>query len=155
MAEKRILYTDADGNVCVIIPAPKAQLEGETDNQFAKRIADEVVPKGTSYKIINAAALPQDRIFRKAWKEDGTIDFNKAKEVQKDRLRAVRPEAFKALDEQALRALETGNTNLLEQVKTEKQILRDAPTHPSIEAAKTIEELKVAGPPSLTVELEK
>ena len=153
MAEKRILYVDTDGNTCVVIPAPKAQLEGETDNQFAKRIADEVIPKGTSYTIINAKALPQDRVFRKAWKEDGTIDFNKAKEVQKNRLREVRSAKFKDLDEQSIRALESGNTDLLDQIKTEKQVLRDAPVHPSIDAAKTIEELKNAGPPSLTVEL--
>lgn len=53
---------------------------------------------------------------------------------------------FKALDVEFLRAFEEGDTERSAEIRARKQALRDAPAHPSIDAAKTLDELKTAWP---------
>jgi len=57
---KRIVYTQSNGIVAIIIPAPNTKL---TLDQIAKRS----VPKGVSYWIINASEIPKNREDRNAW----------------------------------------------------------------------------------------
>jgi len=57
---KRIIYPTDEGGVAVIIPAPECGLTIE-------EIAAKDVPQGKPYKIVDAADIPSDRIFRNAW----------------------------------------------------------------------------------------
>lgn len=61
--EKRILYKQADGTLCVIIPAPKCLETGKT----VEEIAAKDVPSGLAYKIVDVDQVPTDRTFRNAW----------------------------------------------------------------------------------------
>lgn len=61
--EKRILYKQTDGTLCVIIPAPKCLATGKTVEQ----IAAKDVPSGLAYKIVDVDQVPTDRTFRDAW----------------------------------------------------------------------------------------
>lgn len=67
-----------------------------------------------------------------------TINFEKARTITKDRLRAERAPLLAALDVQFQRNLETGADNAA--VVAEKQRLRDLPT--LADACTTLDELK-------------
>jgi hypothetical protein len=57
--DKRIVYTNDDGTISIIIPADC----GLTIEQ----IAAKDVPTGKEYHIVNVADIPTDRTFRNAW----------------------------------------------------------------------------------------
>lgn len=60
---QRIIYTNDNGSVSVIVPAPECGLTIE-------QIALKDVPFGKPFKIINASDLPSDRASRNAWTVD-------------------------------------------------------------------------------------
>ena len=60
---QRIIYTNDDGSVSVIVPAPECGLTIE-------QIALKDVPFGKPFKIIDIADLPADRTQRNAWTVD-------------------------------------------------------------------------------------
>jgi hypothetical protein len=57
---KRIVYTQDDGTVAVIVPADECGLTVE-------QIADKDVPAGKEYHIVDVLDIPSDRTFRGAW----------------------------------------------------------------------------------------
>ena len=73
------------------------------------------------------------------------IDISKAKDITKDRLRQERKPQLEALDIQMLRNF--SNQELLAQIETKKQALRDATNQ--VNAMTTIDELKAASLPVL------
>ena len=52
---KRIIYTQDDGTVAVIVPAVSVEL------------ALKDVPTGKEYNIVEDSEIPTDRTFRDAW----------------------------------------------------------------------------------------
>lgn len=101
---------------------------------------------------IDPADIPQDRTFRDAWTLDGrgiTHDMPKARDIQRERMRRARSPKLEALDVAYQRADEAGDAAEKRRVGARKQALRDVTTHPSIDAAKTPEELKQAWPAEL------
>lgn len=66
----------------------------------------------------------------------------KARDIWRDKIRADRYSKFNELDVEFQRALEINDTVKMAEVVAKKQILRDAPNDPAIEAAPTIQELK-------------
>jgi hypothetical protein len=60
---KRIIYTNDDGSVSVIVPAPECGMTIE-------QIALKDVPFGKPFKIIDVSDLPTDRTQRNAWNVD-------------------------------------------------------------------------------------
>ena len=58
----RIVYTQDDGTVAVVVPTPEA-LETMTIEQ----IAAKDVPQGKAYHIVEDSEVPTDRTFRGAW----------------------------------------------------------------------------------------
>ena len=59
---QRIIYTNDDGGVVILIPTPEC-----LSKYTIEEIAAKDVPAGVSYKIIDTADLPTDRTFRNAW----------------------------------------------------------------------------------------
>jgi len=57
---KRIVYTNDDGTVSVIVLANECGLTVE-------QIADKDVPAGKEYHIVDVSEVPSDRTFRGAW----------------------------------------------------------------------------------------
>jgi hypothetical protein len=57
---KRIIYPTDDGGVAIIVPAAECGLTIE-------QIAAKDVPAGKSYKIVDVADIPTERLFRNAW----------------------------------------------------------------------------------------
>jgi hypothetical protein len=57
---QRIIYSNDDGGVSIIVPAPECGLTIE-------EIAAKDVPEGKPFKIVDVADIPSDRTFRNAW----------------------------------------------------------------------------------------
>jgi len=57
---QRIIYSNDEGGVSVIVPAPECGLTIE-------EIAAKDVPAGKPFKIVDASDIPSDRTFRNAW----------------------------------------------------------------------------------------
>jgi hypothetical protein len=58
--DQRIIYPTDEGGVAVIVPAPDCGLTIE-------EIAAKDVPEGKTFKIVDVADIPSDRLFRGAW----------------------------------------------------------------------------------------
>ena len=127
----KIIYTNSDGTVSIIIPA------GDVND------AIKDVPSGLSYEIVEDSAIPTDRSFRNAWKQNGkTIetDMTKAKEIHKTNIRTARETKLAELDIEFQRALETSADTST--IVAKKQALRDAPAASGIATAASTDDLK-------------
>jgi len=76
-----------------------------------------------------------------------TINFDKAKDITKDRLRQERKPKLEALDIQYMQAQEAGADTT--DIVSKKQQLRDAPAQ--VDAMTTLDELKAASLPDVGV----
>ena len=76
-----------------------------------------------------------------------TINFDKAKDITKDRLRQERKPKLEALDIQYIQAQESGADTT--EIVSKKQQLRDATTQ--VDAMTTVDELKAASLPDVGV----
>ena len=127
----KIIYTNLDGTVAIIHPI------GDMND------AIKAVPSGLSYEIVEDSAIPSDRSFRNAWKQNSkTIetDMTKAKEIHKTNIRNARTPKLLELDVEFQKALETSSSTT--DVVNKKKALRDAPADSGIASAKTEAELK-------------
>ena len=127
----RIIYTKSDGTVSIITPA------GDVND------AIKDVPSGLSYEIVEDSAIPTDRSFRNAWKQNSkTIetDMTKAKEIHKDKIRIARAPKLAELDIEFQKALETSSSTT--DIVAKKQALRDAPAASGISTAASEADLK-------------
>ena len=127
----RIIYTKSDGTVSIITPA------GDVND------AIKDVPSGLSYEIVEDSAIPTDRSFRNAWKQNSkTIetDMTKAKEIHKTNIRTARVPKLAELDIEFQRALETSADTST--IVAKKQTLRDAPSASGISTAASEADLK-------------
>jgi hypothetical protein len=125
---KVIIYDNGNG-VSVVIPTGELSIEDV-------QIKD--CPQGT---IIDDSTLPS-RDFRNAWElvdEAVVVNFAKAQDIAKDRLRAKRIPLLEAQDVAFQRALESGADTSA--IVAEKQRLRDITSQ--VDAANTLEELKL------------
>ena len=77
-----------------------------------------------------------------------TYDVNKALEVLKSEIRRKRTKLFSDLDVQYMKSLETGNTELQNQIVAQKEVLRNL-TDISIDGVATREELIALWPESI------
>jgi hypothetical protein len=90
MTNQRIIYTNAEGGVSVIVPTGSVEL------------ALKDVPEGVAYEIVEDDAIPADRFFRNAWVANGAaveIDLDQAKSIGHDIRRTQRAEEFKPFDD--------------------------------------------------------
>ena len=123
-----IVFERLDKGISIISPNKKTAIKNCIHS----------VPEGLEYKIVDSSELQQDREFRNAWNYDLSIDIPKAKEIQKDRLRAEREKAFKVNDDKRAVAVRRGEP--VEEIDKEAERLCDIPQ--LVDACKTLEEIK-------------
>lgn len=70
------------------------------------------------------------------------VDMPKAREIKKRLIRPERDARLLALDAEFMKALEDGDIPKQNQIKAQKNKLRNAPQNPKIAAARTPDELK-------------
>ena len=59
-SDTRFLYTDDDGNLCIVIPADNCGLTLD-------QIKAKDCPSGKTVYTVDKSAIPTDRSFRDAW----------------------------------------------------------------------------------------
>ena len=59
-SDTRFLYTDDDGNLCIVVPADNCGLTLD-------QIKSKDCPSGKTVYTVNKSAIPTDRSFRNAW----------------------------------------------------------------------------------------
>lgn len=154
-----------DGGLTIIIAAPKGALlpligkvdelgvRSLSDEDYRAHVIDRSIPKGVAFiELADDWTPPDDRTFRDAWVKAANkieIDMPKARNIHRDRLRALRAPKLAALDADYLKADETGDATAKTRIAAEKQALRDVTADPGIEAAKTPQELKAVLPAPL------
>lgn len=97
---------------------------------------------------------PATRRFRDAWQLDGPVievDMPKARAIWRDKIRMARGAVLQNLDTAYLKALESGDVALQQEIAAQKQILRDAPEAPEIEQAASPEQLAAVQPAGLSI----
>jgi hypothetical protein len=122
-----VLIYDNGNGVSVVIPTGELSIE---------EVQAKDCPQGT---IIDDSTLPS-RDFRNAWElvdEAVSVNFAKAKDITKDRLRAERTPLLEAQDVAFQRALE--NSSDTSAIVAEKQRLRDITNQ--VDTATTLDEL--------------
>ena len=59
-SDTRFLYTDDEGNLCIVIPADDTELNLD-------QIKAKDCPSGKTVYTVDKSAIPTDRSFRNAW----------------------------------------------------------------------------------------
>ena len=136
----RIIYTQPDGSVAVIIPSGDIP----TDEVMIK----DVPATATNVRAATIADLPQDRLFRSAWDDSNPEDFVginlvKAKIIAHDMRRIDRETKLTPLDNEE-RFIITAQTRR-DAILIEKQVIIDANsiTQANIDIASNEEELRI------------
>ena len=137
MTNQRIIYSNAEGGVSVIVPTGELPIEA---------VAAKDVPAGLAYEIVTTDDVPSDRTFRGAWvMGDCCIDhdIDKCKAIGHDKRRALRAEEFAPLDEVIMKQIPGVNAVAAEEAR---QVIRDkyAEVQDAIDAAETPDAIKAA-----------
>jgi hypothetical protein len=112
-----IIFQNDNGGVSTCIPTGEISIDA---------VMTKDVPAGRGARIVNLTDLPRDNDFYDAWEMDATsvtVNFAKAVEITKKRLRAEREPLLAAQDVAFQRALESGADTTA--IVAEKQRLRD------------------------------
>jgi len=134
MSDFRIIFTNDEGGVSVVVPAPGISPEE----------AVRAVPTGKQYEVVPLSEIPTDRTFRGAWKRNGKkceVDVTKAKEICHCKRRDKRTEELAPHDEVIMKQIPGKSA---QQAELERQKIRDkhAIIQSNIDAATTVEQLK-------------
>jgi hypothetical protein len=133
----RIIYTNNEGGVSVIIPSGELSIE---------EIAAKDVPEGVAFEIVEDSVIPSDRFFRNAWtKGNGKInvDLEKAKAIGHDIRRTKRAEEFTPHDEVIAKQIPGKDAAAAEAARAGIRAKYDA-MQAAIDAAGSPEEIKAA-----------
>ena len=134
---KRIIYTNQEGGVSVIIPSAEA-----LQSMTVEQIALKDVPNGLSYQIVEEEEIPTDRTFRGAWVLDNGIkeDNAKATDIAKNKIRTWREDEFKKNDIILQNAIVDDDQEIRIEAVERRNYLRDKPAECD---NKSVDELKV------------
>jgi hypothetical protein len=127
-----IIFKNDNGGVSTCIPTGEISIDA---------VLEKDVPKGKGARIVDQNSLPRDNDFYDAWEMDDssvTVNFDKAKEITKNRLRAERTPLLAAQDVLFQRALESGADTSA--IVAEKNRLRDITK--LADSATTLDELR-------------
>lgn len=169
---KTVAVTRTDGGISVVRiieneyrePNRKEIEEGKTGPQINKHYeitpeyVEEIIAKynwtgdltPVNWRIVENDYVDEttDRTYRNAWKDvpgrnKPDHDMVKARNIHRDHLRKTRIPLLDTLDIEYVRADELNDRQMKTTIATQKQKLRDVTADPRIEAAQTIEELKL------------
>ena len=134
---QRIIYSNPDGTVAVIIPTGELPIE---------EVAAKDVPEGVAFEIVTTDEIPADRTFRGAWVAGDCcidLDIDKCREIGHDMRRAARAEEFAPHDEVIAKQIPGVSAT---EAEAARQVIRDkyAGIQADIDAAATPTDIKVA-----------
>jgi|DEB3_MinimDraft_2_1074329.scaffolds.fasta_scaffold00337_10 hypothetical protein len=132
----KIIYTNSEGGVSVIMPTGELSIE---------EVAAKDVPQSVAYEIVEDNVIPTDRTFRNAWVANGkTIEVNldKAKEISHSIRRQLRDAEFAPYDDAIVKQI----PNEAETAEAARVLIREkyAQVQVAIDAAQDVDGLKAA-----------
>ena len=143
--QKLIKIVQTDGSIAImsIVLNDHAGINRE----FTAELVEEQIARTDltcqKWEVITKNDLPA-RVYRNAWCDAGLgkigHDMAKARELHRDILRTARLPRLLILDIEMSKAYKDKVKQ--DQIEAQRQRLRDAPAHPSIDQAQTIEDLK-------------
>ena len=139
-----IIYKQSDGRIGILVPS---------DEYMKSHSIDELVKKdlnNTSDYIVKDSIDDIDLEYSDAYRLSNSIvsiDFNKFKEIHKDKWREARKPLLASLDIEFMKAVESADTDKQAEIATQKQALRDV-TNTEING-NTPEEIKSVWPQAL------
>lgn len=112
-----------------------------------EQVMEKSIPEGAlSVEIIeDFSVFPKDRAFRDSWQMNaGTVeeDLVKSKAIHLDRLREARNKKLDELDKGEIKFLGQSKQQELNDLRTEKQRLRDLPVSIGVDSASSVGDLK-------------
>ena len=108
-------------NLCVLYPS-----NVYADDRELMLLAEKTFSSDYDRRIIQESELPNENLFFDAIEYDNLqININKAKKIQLDRYRKARVRVLEKLDIEFMRAVETKNDLLQQEIAQKKQALRD------------------------------
>mgnify|MGYP001560420075 CR=1 FL=1 len=130
---RKIIYSRADGGVSVVsVPV---------DSDEAITLAIGRLPADASTPlVVDESVIPTDRTFRNAWEKNDsgiTVSMTKARNIQEVRINEARRNKMRELLER---------TELGENLTTERAQIRALDARSLVNAATTIDELRVSMP---------
>lgn len=138
MTTKRVLCRNQDNTFCVCnvalgMPGAKSKLDGETDDEYLLRIAEEDKPNMTGYRIVEDSSLP-DRRWRSAWRDDGvnlSVDLPEARNIRLNELKPIRDEKriIKREDYEIAMANAASTDEILADLKSMNNMETDEPAN--------------------------
>lgn len=148
---RKIVYTLPDGSISIVTPIRNTYPEPEelSDEDIEQRAWGKLPADAIDPHYVDQGEIPTDRTFRAAWKADLTVDMDKARAIQKQRMRDARAPLLASLDVEYQRADEAGDDVAKAEIIVRKQVLRDVTADPAIAAAKTPDDLKAVWPTCL------
>ena len=129
---RRIIYTNTNGDLSVVIPAPKEVIEkilGPLSHaQYEAHVITQSIPAGIKYRPVDDKDIPESREFRNAWCDvtaESTIDISceKARDSKLEALRSKRDKLLKEEDIVFMRKAELEQD--LETTKDRRENLRN------------------------------
>lgn len=131
MSDFRIIYTNEDGGVSIVVPAPGV----------SQAEAMKAVPPTASAEVVHVSAISSDRTFRNAWEKNGRSivhNIDKAKNIAHEKRRNARTAEFAPLDIEATIPAKAA------QAEAKRQVIRNKydTMQVDIDAATDIDSLK-------------
>lgn len=138
-----LVYESTQGHL-VEVAAVSPYYRGDDHEGELRRTVAAVVPAdAVGLAVVEERELP-DRRWRAALRvRNGSlgVDMAKARAMLRDRLRTERAARFQHLDIDFQKAWIANDRPAAQRVESRRQQLRDAPGHPSIERAETLDDL--------------
>ena len=135
MTNKRIVYKNEDGGVCIVVPTGEIPLE---------EVLTKDIPAGLAYEIVTTDEIPADRTFRGAWVlGDCCIehDIDRCRDIAHNKRRVARSAEFAPHDEVIMKQIPGADAVAAEEARQE---IRDkyAKIQSDIDAAVDVDEIK-------------
>lgn len=142
---KRIIYTQDNGTVAIIVPAPEFIEQFNSINEAMETLVARHSLHGTDYSVVDTSEIPSNRTFRNAWVKDARqvkTDIPKAKLLAHDKRRTKREEELKPFDDIIAKQIPGKNAS---EAEVQRQAIRDkhALIQTNIDAATTEAQLLI------------
>lgn len=142
-----IIYKTEDNKLAVAVPATVGtSLSALAEKYFSNKDYTVVDNFNIDFEFQDAYEYQKDPETETG---EAILNYDKAKEIQKDKWRALRKPILEALDVDFMKALETGNVELQKTIASRKQQLRDITKTPMIN---NLEDIKATMPNILRTE---
>lgn len=110
-----------NGNLCVLYPA-----NVNADERELMILAEKTFTPEYERRIIQESELPEENLFFDAIEYDNLqVNIDKAKKIRLEQYRKARVPLLEKLDIEFMRAVETKNDLLQQEIAQKKQALRD------------------------------